>query len=73
MTSKTTVDARGLSCPQPVIMMKRALQRAAGGNVEILVTSHTARDNIERLASGLGLQTRVNDQGEFISIMITDA
>ena len=42
---KITVDARGLSCPQPVIETKRVLDKHSSGVVEILVDNrHLARE-----------------------------
>ncbi len=51
MTGKILVDARGLSCPQPVLETKAALDSAAGGTVEVLVDTVTSRENVLRLAS----------------------
>ena len=40
MADKHTVDARGLSCPQPVLMTKKALQANPSANAfEIIVAS----------------------------------
>ena len=51
------VDARGRSCPEPVMMAKQALDQANGQDLEILVSSQTALDNIERFINKEGLQT----------------
>ena len=48
------VDARGLSCPQPVIMAREAMQSATTGFVQIIVDAAAARDNISRLAGSAG-------------------
>lgn len=45
---KETVDARGLSCPQPALMTRQALLRAEEGMVLVLVSSETARDGVTR-------------------------
>jgi len=58
------VDARGLSCPQPVLLARQALDAAAGGKVEVWVDSAAARDGIRRLARALGLQVEVSTDGE---------
>lgn len=44
------VDARGLSCPQPVILALKAMKKATQGTIEILVDTDTARENITRAA-----------------------
>jgi len=46
---KTTVDARGLACPQPVLLAKKALQENA--EVTVLVDDDIAVENISRLAA----------------------
>ena len=51
MTGKILVDARGLSCPQPVLETKAALDSAGEGTVEVLVDTVTSRENVLRLAN----------------------
>ncbi len=64
MSSVKTVDARGLSCPQPALLAQEALRKAGKGTVEILVDSSTARDNISRLARNSGWNITVDSQPE---------
>lgn len=47
-----TVDAKGLSCPQPVILTKKALE--SNNDVTVVVDNETARENVKRLASSAG-------------------
>ena len=54
----TTVDARGLSCPQPVILARNAVQ-GAKFPIEVLVDSVTSRENVRRMAERAGLKVRV--------------
>lgn len=42
-----TINARGLSCPVPLIMVTRAMQE--GGSFEIIVDNPVSRENILRL------------------------
>ncbi len=49
-----TVDARGLSCPQPALLSKEAISSLDGGTVEVLVDSATSRDNVARVAQRSG-------------------
>ncbi len=58
----STVDARGLSCPQPVILTKRALDGKSGGTVEILVDTVTSRENVIRFAEHAGWKTSWADK-----------
>lgn len=54
------VDAKGLSCPQPVILTKKALE--ANSDVTVLVDNETARENVKRLASSAGCTIQVTEQ-----------
>ncbi len=58
------VDARGLSCPQPVMLTSKALKKLSKGAVEVLVDSGTARDNISRLGKNSGWTVAVEEQTE---------
>lgn len=59
---KITVDARGLSCPQPVIETKRVLDKHRSGVVEILVDTVTSRENVTRFAQNAGWKTEWREQ-----------
>lgn len=54
---KNTIDARGLSCPQPVILTKTALEKMKSGTAEILVDTVTSRENVIRFATRAGWKT----------------
>ena len=62
---KKVVDARGLSCPQPVIETKRVLDKLSSGEVEVLVDTVTSRENVIRFAEHAGWKTewKPNDSG----------
>jgi len=52
------VDARGLSCPQPVIMTMNKMKELGSGQVEILVDTDTSRENVSRAAAGKGWEVK---------------
>jgi len=54
------IDARGLSCPQPVILTNRKIKEMGKGVLEILVDTDTSRENISRLAQQSGWQVEVD-------------
>ena len=59
------VDARGLSCPQPVILSKNAIDK---GNfpVEVLVDSTTSCENVKRMAEKNGCKVTLDEEnGEY--------
>lgn len=66
---KNSVDARGLSCPQPVILAKEAIKRNHFP-IEILVDSVTARENVRRISEKSGCTVKIEDKGgEFILLL----
>jgi selenium metabolism protein YedF len=58
----TTVDARGLPCPQPVIQTRRAMQQA--DQIVTLVDSDTSMTNVSRMAEKEGWQVNLVPQGD---------
>jgi tRNA 2-thiouridine synthesizing protein A len=61
------IDARGLSCPQPVVLAKKAIDKIGKGTIEILVDTVTSRENVSRLARSAGYQVSVEEKGgEFV-------
>ncbi len=64
----TIVDARGLPCPQPVILARRALAEAT--EVTVIVDNATARENVSGLARGLGYGVEVEERADGIYLHI---
>lgn len=56
------IDARGLSCPQPVILSKQAIN-AGKFPIEVLVDTVTSRENVRRMAEKAGCQVRIQEVG----------
>ena len=65
-----TVDARGLSCPQPVILARNAIQ-AGEYPIEVLVETVTSRENVRRAAEKLGCTVQVEDLGDEFRLTLT--
>ena len=63
-----TVDARGLACPQPVILTRNALQE--GDAVTTIVDNETAQHNVTRMAkkAGCTVQSEERDDGIYLHI-----
>ena len=56
----TTIDARGLSCPEPVILTSQAMK--SGEKVyEILVDNRVSKENVTRYAEHQGYQVSVTE------------
>jgi len=67
----TTVDARGLSCPQPVLMTMVEMKASGRGEIKILVDTNTSRENVSRAAQSQGWQVEdVRQEGEGYCISI---
>ncbi|MFH0812167.1 MAG: sulfurtransferase TusA family protein [Pseudomonadota bacterium] len=49
-----TIDTRGFSCPQPVLMTLKEIQTLGRGEVVILVDTDTSRENVIRAAKNKG-------------------
>ena len=66
-----TVDTRGLSCPQPVILTKRAMDENSGEEIITLVDNPTSLENVCKLAKSLGYRFTVKDFGSEQHIHMT--
>lgn len=64
------VDARGLSCPQPVILARRAIREGAFP-IEVLVDTVTSRENVRRMAEREGCTVEVIDKGGEFAVVLS--
>ena len=62
MSEIKIVDARGLSCPEPVMLTHQAIQKLGKGTLEVLVDTGTAKDNVTRMGKSSGWTVEVKDQ-----------
>ena len=63
MTEPVTVDARGLSCPQPVLLTKKAMEDNSATSFVILVDNLTSKENVSRFVSNQGCSVEISDAG----------
>ncbi len=70
MTSKT-INCCGLSCPEPVIQARRAMQEAGLNELKVKVNATVARDNVVRTARQMGWQVNVEPQGDEFVLTLT--
>lgn len=63
------VDARGLSCPEP-LMMTAAAVKENKGPVKILVSEAHQKTNIEKFAKDQGKKSKVTEKGSEFEIVI---
>jgi len=65
------VDARGLSCPEPVLRSRDALRGLARGEeLEVLVDTVTSRENVSRMARSQGYEVAVERAGDDFRLLI---
>lgn len=57
------IDARGLSCPQPVLMSKKALEENPSG-IEVLVDNNAACQNIKRFMENAGYKVSIKENAD---------
>lgn len=62
-----TVDARGLSCPQPVLETLTRITAMGSGEIEVLVDTEASKENVARAAEGKGwtVESITEDGDEF--------
>ena len=65
----TKRDARGLSCPEPVIMISQAMKSGEAA-YEILVDNRVSRENVTRYAEHQGYRVSVTENdGEYTLVI----
>lgn len=52
------VDARGLSCPQPVLMTLNEIKKINKGEIVVMVDTDTSKENVSRAATQQGWQVK---------------
>ena len=63
------INTIGMSCPQPVLMTKKALEKNPHG-IEVLVDNNTAKQNVSRFAKNEGYTVEVKENGDDFLIII---
>lgn len=64
------VDARGYSCPEPLLMTMNAMKENAGEPLHVMVSSSVARDNILDHAKKEGREAAAERVGDDYEINI---
>lgn len=65
------IDARGLSCPAPVLKTKSALQEENSDSVSVVVDNAAAQQNVQRFLTSQGFQIQLQQQGDDYRIVGT--
>ena len=64
------LGARGLSCPEPLMMVADALKKHPGEEIEVMVSEMHTKTNIENYCQDHGHQVEVTPQDFDIQIVI---
>jgi selenium metabolism protein YedF len=57
------IDARGLSCPAPVLQTKASLQEDSSNAVRVVVDNAASQQNVQRFLESQGFQTALEQVG----------
>lgn len=71
MSDTVLIDARGLSCPQPVLATKKVIEKLSGGKVEIRVDTVTSRENVARFGKSRGWTVEVVEREDDFSVILS--
>jgi tRNA 2-thiouridine synthesizing protein A len=67
----SVVDARGLSCPQPVLLTVNEIKKVQKGEIVILVDTDTSKENVSRAAVSKGWSVKnVEPEGSGYRMLI---
>lgn len=64
------LDARGLSCPEPVVMIRKAMTSKENA-YQMVVDNVTAKENVTRYAQHQGYQVSVQEADSEYRLSIT--
>lgn len=64
------VDARGLSCPEPLMLADKAMKQHPGEPLKVLVTEAHARTNVEKFAKSKGRTAVTKEVGQEYEVVI---
>lgn len=66
------IDVRGLSCPEPVLRARAAMDKLSQGEqVELILDSQTSLENVSRAAKSMKCDLVADEPGSDIKIVLT--
>ena len=65
------VDARGLACPMPVVMVQKEGKTSTSAERTALVDNQCAVENVTRFAGSHGYKVAVKADGEDFTLILT--
>lgn len=64
----TMLDARGLTCPAPVLLVKDAVERLSQLEMTVLVDNEPSRENVTRFLHAKGYTVTTVQEGEVVKL-----
>ena len=64
------IDARGLDCPQPLILLQNAIEKSHASSYQVLATCGAAKDNITSFAQKLGYTVQAEQNGREVKLTL---
>ncbi|MEL7647469.1 MAG: sulfurtransferase TusA family protein [Sedimentibacter sp.] len=61
------IDTCGTSCPQPVLMTKKALD-SNPDSIEVLVDNNTSKTNVKKFLTSRGYSVEADEHGDVMSV-----
>ena len=65
------LDTSGFSCPEPVIMTKKALKESPEG-LTVIVDNRASKENVTRYATALGYKVKTEEGSGNWHLMISN-
>ena len=65
------IDARGYSCPMPVVLVQKEVKSGAPAELEVLVDNECSVENVTRFGGSCGYQVSVAPQGRDFLLRLT--
>lgn len=65
-----TIDARGLSCPQPVILVQKEVKKNAPAEVQVIADDRCAVENVTRFGESQGYNVSWTEKDDEYTITL---
>ena len=65
------VYSRGLSCPMPVVMVQKEVNKNSPAELTVLVDNQCAVENVSRFAGSQGYKVSVKADGDDFTLTLT--
>ena len=65
------VDARGLACPQPVVLTRNAISEGGADQIRVIVDNDVSAENVQRMARSQGWEPHTEQQSDGIHLILT--